>query len=126
MSAYSTASTMAHHTIDELTRRVLAHRDERQWGQFHTPKELAISLCVESAELLSLMQWMSGPQLDAAVAAKRAQIQDELADVLHSVLLLAAELKIDLGEALGQKLAKDAKKYPVGKAKGKNLKYSEL
>ena len=125
-AAYSTGNGMAHHTIDELTRRVLQHRDERQWAQFHTPKELAISLCVESAELLSLMQWMSGAQLDEAVAAKRPQIQDELADVFHSVLLLAAELKIDLGEALPQKLAKDAQKYPVGKAKGKNLKYSEL
>lgn len=118
---------MPHHTtIDQLTARVLRHRDERQWGQFHTPKELAISLCVESAELLSLMQWMSGVQLDEAVASKRPQIQDELADVLHSVLLLAADLKIDLGEALEQKLAKDAQKYPVGKARGKNLKYDQL
>jgi NTP pyrophosphatase (non-canonical NTP hydrolase) len=117
---------MPHHTIDELSQRVLRHRDERQWGQFHTPKELAISLCVESAELLSLMQWKTGAELDQAVAAKRAHIQDELADVLHSVLLLASDLKVDLGAALEQKLAKDAQKYPVDKARGKNLKYSEL
>ena len=117
---------MPHHTIDELTARVLRHRDERDWGQFHTPKELAVSLVVESAELLSLMQWMSGAQLAEAVEAKRPQIQDELADVLHSVLLLAADLKIDLGDALEQKLAKDARKYPVGKARGKNLKYDQL
>ena len=117
---------MSQHTLPELTRHVLQHRDERQWGQFHTPKELAISLCVESAELLSLMQWKSPEQVQQVVRDKRQQVQDELADVLHSVLLLAAELKIDLGEALPQKLAKDAQKYPVGKAKGKNLKYSEL
>src|SRR4029453_14489958 len=94
-------------SLADLTDRVLRHRDERQWAQFHTPKELAISLCVESAEPLSLMQGMSGPQAAQAGAAHRAEIQDELADVLHSVLLLAAELKIDLGEALPQKLAKD-------------------
>ena len=58
---------MPHHTtIDQLTARVLRHRDERQWGQFHTPKELAISLCVESAELLARLQWMSGVELAAA------------------------------------------------------------
>lgn len=117
---------MSQHTLAQLTRRVLRHRDERQWAQFHTPKELAISLCVESAELLSLMQWKSGAELDAIVTAKRAQLQDELADVLHSVLLLASDLKIDLAEALEQKLAKDARKYPVDKARGRNDKYNEL
>jgi NTP pyrophosphatase (non-canonical NTP hydrolase) len=64
--------------------------------------------------------------VEQVVAAKRAQVQDELADVLHSVLLLASDLKIDLGAALEQKLKKDAEKYPVAKAKGRNSKYSEL
>jgi NTP pyrophosphatase (non-canonical NTP hydrolase) len=117
---------MAQHTIDRLTERVLRHRDERNWAQFHTPKELAVSLCVESAELLSLMQWKTGPDLDTAVASKLPQIRDELADVLHSVLLLASDLKVDLGAALEQKLAKDAEKYPVEKARGRNTKYTEL
>ena len=117
---------MSQHTIDELARRVLHHRDERHWAQFHTPKELAISLCVESAELLSLMQWKTGAELEQAVAEKRSQIQDELADVLHSVLLLASDLKVDLGAALVEKLGKDAAKYPVEKARGRNTKYTEL
>ena len=117
---------MPQHTVEQLTRRVLQHRDERQWAQFHTPKELAISLCVESAELLSLMQWKSPEQVEQVVQSKRAQVQDELADVLHSVLLLASDLKIDPGEALVQKLKKDAEKYPVAKAKGRNSKYDEL
>ena len=117
---------MPQHTVDELIRRVLRHRDERQWAQFHTPKELAISLCVESAELLSLMQWKSEAEVAEVVRAKHAQIQDELADVLHSVLLLASDLKVNLGEALEQKLRKDAEKYPVSKAKGRNSKYDEL
>ena len=117
---------MPQHTIEQLTSRVLRHRDERHWAQFHTPKELAISLCVESAELLSLMQWKVGAELDDIVARKHAAIQDELADVLHSVLLLAADLKIDMGDALVRKLEKDATKYPVEKARGKNAKYDEL
>ena len=117
---------MSQHSLPDLTRRVLQHRDERQWAQFHTPKELAISLCVESAELLSLMQWTSPAEVEEVVRAKHAHVKDELADVLHSVLLLASDLKIDLGEALVQKLAKDAEKYPVAKAKGKNVKYTDL
>ena len=117
---------MSQHTIQQLTGRVLSHRDERNWAQFHTPKELAISLCVESAELLALMQWKTGAELDQAVEEKRSKIQDELADVLHSVLLLASDLKVDLGAALVEKLGKDAAKYPVEKAKGRNVKYTDL
>jgi NTP pyrophosphatase (non-canonical NTP hydrolase) len=120
------ADSDPHGTLSSLTQRVLRHRDERDWGQFHTPKELAISLAVEATELLSLMQWKTGEQLAQAVADKREKIVDELADVLHSTLLLAADLQIDLAEALEQKLQKDARKYPVEKAKGKNLKYDEL
>lgn len=112
--------------LSELTAAVVRHRDERDWQQFHTPKELAVSLCVESAELLSLMQWKSGEQLRETVFAKRDKIRDELADVLHSTLLLASELQLPLGDALLEKLKKDALKYPVEKAKGRNVKYDEL
>lgn len=117
---------MNEHTIARLTARVLSHRDERDWAQFHTPKELAISLCVESAELLALMQWKSGVDLERTVAEKHEQLSDELADVLHSVLLLASNLRVDLPEALEQKLTKDAAKYPVDKARGRNRKYTDL
>jgi NTP pyrophosphatase (non-canonical NTP hydrolase) len=117
---------MPTHDLDTLTRTVVSHRDQRDWKQFHTPKELAISLCVESAELLSLMQWKTGHQLSQAVANKRDKIQDELADVFHSLLLLSADLNIPLDQALLDKLQKDALKYPVEKSKGKTLKYDEL
>lgn len=113
-------------TLAELTDRVLRHRNERDWGKFHTPKELAISLCVEAAELLAIMQWKSGEALEKAVAAKREQISDELADCLHSILLLADHVKIDLGTALEEKLTKDAEKYPVEKSRGRAEKYNEL
>lgn len=117
---------MSTRTLADLTTRVLRHRDERDWAQFHTPKELAISLAVESAELLALMQWQTGDALKQAVAARREKIVDELADVLHSTLLLAADLSIDLADALEQKLAKDALKYPVEKSKGRAVKYTDL
>ena len=110
-------------TLADLTARVLRHRDERDWAQFHTPKELAISLAVE---LLALMQWKSGPELQSHLATKREAVHDELADVLHSLLLLANDLQVDLGEALEQKLAKDAEKYPIHKSRGQAKKYDEL
>ena len=113
-------------SLAELTQRVIRHRDERDWAQFHTPKELAISLVVEAGELLSLMQWKTGTDLDAALVAKRADARDELADCLHSLLLLADHLKIDLGDALQQKLAKDSLKYPIEKSRGRAEKYTDL
>jgi dCTP diphosphatase len=112
--------------LSALLARVLAHRDERDWAQFHTPKELAISLCVESAELLALMQWKTGEDLSAALAKNRKAVQDELADVLHSLLLLSNDLQIDLASALQAKLAKDAVKYPIHKSRGNASKYTEL
>lgn len=113
-------------TLADLTARVLRHRDEREWAQFHTPKELAVSLVVEAAELLALMQWKSGEDLRAALDKRREQVRDELADVLHSTLLLASDLGVDLAAALEQKLVKDAEKYPVEKSRGKAEKYTEL
>jgi NTP pyrophosphatase (non-canonical NTP hydrolase) len=117
---------MPHRTLADLTKRVLAHRDERDWAQFHTPKELAVSLVVEASELLALMQWKTGDALKAAVKKNQDKIRDELADVLHSTLLLADDLGVNLSEALEQKLAKDAKKYPVEKSRGRAEKYTDL
>ena len=113
-------------TLAELTARVLRHRDERDWAQFHTPKELAVSLVVEAAELLALMQWKSGEDLKATIERRREQLRDELADVLHSVLLLASDLGVDPADALEQKLIKDAQKYPVEKSRGRAEKYTDL
>jgi NTP pyrophosphatase (non-canonical NTP hydrolase) len=113
-------------SVQELMRAAMAFRDQRDWAQFHNPKELAISLSIESAELLQLMQWHKGAELDRVIIEKREHLQDELADVLFSVLLLADELKIDLGKAFLQKLAKTAEKYPVEKARGSARKYTEF
>ena len=81
---------------------------------------------MEASELLALMQWKTGEELAAALAARRPSIRDELADVLHSLLLLSNDLNVDLGAALEEKLQRDAAKYPVDKARGRADKYTEL
>jgi NTP pyrophosphatase (non-canonical NTP hydrolase) len=113
-------------SLKALGKAAVAFRDERDWAQFHSPKELAISLAVESAELIQLMQWWKDKDLARVIREKREKIQDELADVFFSVLLLADELKIDLGRAFLEKLDKTGKKYPVYKSRGSPKKYSDL
>ena len=113
-------------SLRDLIKAAVKFRDDRDWAQFHNPKELAISLAVESAELLQLLQWYKGKELDKVIREKRDRLKDELADVLFSVLLLADELKIDLGQAFLEKLGKTAAKYPVEKSKGSPKKYTEL
>ena len=78
-------------SLNDLLKAAVAFRDQRDWAQFHSPKELAISLAVESAELIQLMQWFKGEELDRVIREKHDHLKDELADVLFSVLLLANE-----------------------------------
>ena len=113
-------------SLSRLTQLFLDFRAARDWKQFHNPKELAVSLLVESAELLELFQWKTGPELDRVVRERRDDLSDELADVLHSLLLLAHDLEIDLPAAAQRKIAKMEAKYPVDKAKGKPRKYDDL
>ena len=113
-------------SLADLIQAAVAFRDQRDWAQFHNPKELAISLAVESAELLQLLQWHKPEALPKVVSEKHPHLRDELADVLFSVLLLAHELQIDLGPAFLEKLEKTAAKYPVDKSKGSPKKYTEL
>ena len=113
-------------SLDDLTRLMLQFRDERQWAQFHNPKDVALSLALEAAELLELMQWKSGPELLEHLKANRELLADELADVLGWVLVLAHDQGIDLSVAVKEKLIKNAAKYPVEKARGVAKKYTEL
>lgn len=121
----ATKSAMAY-SLTRLTKLVLNFRSDRDWAQFHTPKELAISLIVEAGELLEIMQWKQGKSLAQTVKKKRNEIADELADCLHSILLLAHDMQIDLAKALEEKLRKSAIKYPIHKSKGRAEKYTEL
>ena len=108
---------------DETIQRVLQFRDDRDWRQFHTPKDLAISLSLEAAELLEVFQW-SGTDLKCE--NKLSQIREELADVLSYCILMADVCGLDLDEIMNEKVAKNERKYPVEKSKGRAAKYTEL
>lgn len=112
--------------LQDLTARIVAFRDERDWQQFHNAKDLALSLSLEAAEVLELYQWKTGPAIDAVATERRQDLADELADVLYYTLLMAHDQGIDLEAALLTKLQRNAEKYPVDKAKGSNKKYTEL
>ncbi len=108
---------------DETIQRVIQFRDDRDWRQFHTPKDLAISLSLEAAELLEVFQW-SGTDLESR--DKLDRIREELADVLSYCVLMADVCGLDLDEILNAKVDKNAAKYPVEKARGSAAKYTEL
>lgn len=114
--------------LDVIRRQLLAFRDERDWKQFHTLKNLIISLNLESAELLELTQWKTDTQLDALKTDPefREALRDECADVLLYLLLVADDAGIDLLEAAQAKIAKNAARYPVEQAFGSAKKYTEL
>ena len=108
---------------DETIRRVIQFRDDREWRQFHTPKDLAISLSLEAVELLEIVQW-SGADLECR--DKLGRIREELADVLSYCVLMADVCGLDLDEILNAKVDQNAAKYPVEKARGSAAKYTEL
>ena len=108
---------------DETIQRVLKFRDDRDWRQFHTPKDLAISLSLEAAELLELFQW-SGADLECT--GNRDKLREELADVLSYCILMADVCGLDLDEIMNEKVTKNEAKYPVEKARGNAAKYTEL
>lgn len=113
--------------IQAITQALLAFRDQRDWGQFHTPKDLAISLSLEASELLECFQWKDNKAVEAMLKGETPEeIKDELADVASYLLLLCAELDVDLMEAVEKKMHKNALKYPVEKAKGHARKYDKL
>ena len=113
-------------TIKSLTGKIIVFRDKREWKQFHNPKDVAISLTLEAAELLEHFQWKNPKETKKYVKTNKSEISDEIADVLYWVLLLGHDLKIDVLDALDKKLKKNALKSPVTKAKGRHTKYTGL
>lgn len=99
---------------------------ERDWQQFHTPKNLAMALAVEAAELLEHFQWLTADESTRLDARTRRAIADEIADVLLYLTRLADVLEIDPLAAARRKMRENARKYPVTRAKGNARKYSEL
>lgn len=113
--------------IDQLTRKIVDFRDERDWKQFHKPKDLAISLSIEAAELLECFQWKCDEDiLELLETEFKVKLQEEIADVGAYLLLLCNETGIDLASAITDKIEKNGKKYPVALSKGNSKKYNEL
>ena len=106
-------------TVDE----VLKFRDDRDWKQFHDPKDLAISISLEASELLEIFQWSRD---DVYCLDKIDKIKEELADVMNYCILMADACNLDLDKIITDKIKLNAAKYPVDKAKGTSTKYNEL
>ena len=117
---------MAPKSIKQMTEEIIQFRDERDWKQFHNPKDFAISLSLEAAEVLEHFQWKTADELEIYVKENKEDISDELADVLYWVISMAEMLDINLSDAFSKKMKKNEAKYPVEKAKGKKLKYNKL
>jgi NTP pyrophosphatase (non-canonical NTP hydrolase) len=113
-------------TIESLTSLVLEFRAERDWKQFHNPKDMALSLVLEASELLELTQWKNGNALEEFLAKNSERVGEELSDVLGWVLLLANDQGINLAQAFRRKIELNKAKYPVEKSKGLSSKYDEL
>jgi NTP pyrophosphatase (non-canonical NTP hydrolase) len=109
-----------------VMEQLLAFRRERDWEQFHNPKDVAISLSIEAAELLEWFQWRNLDEIhDMLKSDKREQLEDEIADVAVYLSYLCHDLGIDLNQVVKNKMAKNAAKYPKDRVKGRADKYNE-
>jgi NTP pyrophosphatase (non-canonical NTP hydrolase) len=111
--------------LEELKQRLRAFVAERDWDQFHSPKNLAMALSVEAAELVELFQWLTEAESAAPDADRRQRAAEELADVLVYLVRIADRLDIDLLQAAAQKLERNAVKYPAERVRGQSRKYDE-
>ena len=112
--------------INKIREAVRKFADERDWDQFHSPKNLAAALVVEAAELLEHFQWLKEEESKNLSADKLAKVKAEMADVFIYLVRLADKLDIDLIDAAEEKIESNAKKYSVAKSKGNAKKYNEL
>ena len=115
-------------TVDQLKDQIRCFVQERDWEQFHTPKDLAIGLAIEAAELLEHFRFQSETEITAKLAdeAHLKNIGQELADVLYFVLLMCDRFGLDATATLREKLTISAAHYPVAQARGNNRKYNQL
>ena len=107
----------------DLTKEILRFRDDRNWEQFHNPKDLAVSISIEAAELLENFQWLSW---EDAVEKEKEAISEELADVLIYCVLMSDAVGLNINKIVKEKLLKNNEKYPVDKVYGKSTKYTEF
>lgn len=116
---------MAETEFDQLKKRVRQFAAERDWDQFHSPKNLSMALIAEAAELIEHFQWLTEEQSNNLSSEKLTEIELELADVQIYLVRLADKLQLDLVAAVDRKLALNAKKYPADKVRGSSKKYTE-
>lgn len=114
------------HALTALADELREFARVRDWEQFHGPKNLAMSLAIEAAEVMEHFQWDSGPGVPALASAKQRAVGLELADVFIYLLRLASVLEIDLSAAVREKIALNEARYPVEKSRGRSTKYDEL
>lgn len=112
--------------LDELKKMIARFASARDWDKFHTPKNLAMAMSVEAAEVVEIFQWLDPAQSKRLPPDERAHLADELADVYVYLLRLADRFGIDLVDAARKKMRKNAVKYPVKKARGLATKYDKL
>jgi NTP pyrophosphatase (non-canonical NTP hydrolase) len=115
-------------TLLQLKEKIRDFCEERDWDQYHNAKDLAIGIITEAAELLEHFRFKSSQEVDQLFleSSSRSEIAQELADILYFVLRLSERYGIDLSEELTAKLSANAERYPIGKSKGSNKKYSEF
>jgi dCTP diphosphatase len=116
---------MAETDFDQIKKQVRQFVVERDWDQFHSPKNLSMALIVEAAEMVEHFQWLTEEQSCNLAPDKLAEVELELADIQIYLISLAEKLKLDLVAAAEKKLALNAQKYPVEKARGNSKKYNE-
>lgn len=112
-------------SLEGLRRRLAAFAAERDWEQFHSPKNLSMALIAEAAELIEHFQWLTEEESGALAAAKRDEVRLELADILIYLIRIADRLDVDLVAAARDKIAINEVRYPAGKVRGKALRASE-
>ena len=112
--------------IKEITGKIIQFIDERDWMQFHDPKNMAVSIILEASELLEHFQWKTKDEVRKYVTQNKAELKDEIADIALYLFELADNLGIGLISAMEEKLKKNELKYPIEKAKGKHTKYNKL
>lgn len=111
--------------MTQMQQQIIAFTRDRDWSQFHTPKDLALSLVLEASELLEHFQWKSDAESCEHIKTHKAEVGEELCDSLYCVLLMAHYFDIDLKAAFDKKMAQNEIKYPIAKAKGNHKKYTQ-
>lgn len=113
-------------TINDLKDIIKKFIEEREWQQYHSPKNLSMQIAAESAELMELFLWIESKDSISSIEKNREAVEHEIADIAHALICFCIRTNIDLAAAIEKKMALNAQKYPIEKSKGKCVKYTQL